>query len=238
MENKEFDNYLSTCFKEANKMDIERCFAELEVNYSDLLPSNKQARILDIGCGMGLFMKYLQRKGYANTMGIDIGREAIDYCKTSGLENVLRVGSLVEFLSNKSGMFDFVILKSVIAHLPQDETIDALSAIRDCLKHDGKLVIETFNASSWTGMFMRYNDFTHQNAFTENSLKQVLLLAGFTKISIRPNKYAVKKLSQVVVFLIRRIWQLLLRCIYVAERGIGSNPCILSKLLIAAAKVR
>lgn len=236
MANNEFDNYLSSAFLEANKRDIESYFFELKVNYSGLLPLNKNAAILDMGCGMGQFVRYLRKNGYTNVVGVDIGREAIDYCKVAGIDNVFKIDSPIDFLTGNTVKFDFIILKSVIAHLPRQELISILSVMRNSLKEGGKLVVETFNASSWTGSFMRYNDFTHRNAFTENSLKAVLLMAGFTKVKISPNRYAIRKPGQIIAFLLRMAWQVILKCIYIAERGIGSNPRILSKLLIAVAQ--
>lgn len=232
----EFDNYLSSGFEKANASGLEKRFKDLEVNYCELLPSRRNASILDIGCGMGQFITYLRKNGYTDVAGIEIGREAVDYCGRHGIENVSKVDNLNDFLSRNQRKFDLVILKSVIAHLAHDEITGVLSGIRNCLKENGRLIIETFNASAWTGVFMRYNDFTHRNAFTENSLRQVLLSAGFTQIEIRPNSYAVGKPSQFMAFLIRKAWQAVLRCIYIAERGIGSNPRILSKFLIAIAE--
>ncbi len=236
MINNEFDNYLSSAFLQVNKRGIETYFSELNANYSGLLPLIKNAAILDIGCGMGQFVAYLRKNGYTNVTGIDVGREAIDYCKAAGIDNVFKTDSTVDFLAKNPAKFDFIILKSVIAHLPREELVATLSAMRNSLRDGGKLVIETFNASTWTGVFMRYNDFTHRNAFTENSLKAVLLMAGFKKVEIKPNRYAITKLGQIISFLARKLWQGILRCIYIAERGVGSNPRLLSKLLIAVAE--
>ncbi len=236
MADNEFDNYLSSAFLEANKRRTKTYFSELKANYSGLLPLNKNTAILDIGCGMGQFVMYLGRSGYTNVTGIDVGREAIEYCKAAGINNVFKTESTVDFLAKNPAKFDFIILKSVIAHLPREGLVATLSAMRNSLREGGKLAVETFNASIWTGVFMRYNDFTHRNAFTENSLRQVLFMAGFTKVEIRPSRYAIAKPGQVISFLVRTLWQGILRCIYVAERGIGSNPRLFSKLLIAVAE--
>ncbi|MDP3732561.1 MAG: class I SAM-dependent methyltransferase [Candidatus Omnitrophota bacterium] len=236
MKNSEFDKYLSSGFEKANQRESQRYSEELELNYAEFLPLDKEAGILDIGCGMGQFIAYLRKNGYRSVSGIDVGQEAVDYCRKKGIDNVLKIDSLADFLSKNIEKFDLIILKSVIAHLPRRELISILSAARSSLKHGGRLVVETFNASVWTGVFMRYNDFTHRNAFTENSLRQVLLLAGFTEIEISPNRYLIKKPSQIIAFLVRKIWQMVLSYIYIAERGTGSNPHILSKLLIAVAE--
>jgi len=208
----------------------------LEVNFNHLLPKDKEAHILDIGCGMGHFLHLLKTKGYKKFFGIDVGIEQIDYCRKNVTDRVQLIDDLTGYLKSRTEEYDFIMFKSVIAHLPHEEIVDALSAMHKSLKPGGRLIVEEFNASAWIGNFMLYNDFTHYCAFTENSLRQVLLLAGFTKINIGPNRYVVKKPTQFMAFLIRTIWQVILRCIYIAERGMGSNPHILSKLIIAVAE--
>ena len=42
------------------------------------LPAGKDSAVLDIGCGMGFALWYLQRKGYTNCSGIDIDRGQVD----------------------------------------------------------------------------------------------------------------------------------------------------------------
>lgn len=236
MDRNEFDNYLSSRFEKANRSKTETYFSSFQLNYGPFLPSNKMANILDIGCGMGQFIRYLQKNGYTNVSGIELGQEAVDYCRKNGLENVSKIDNLSEFLSKNRGKFDFIILKSVIAHFPRENVIPNLKLIRDSLAEDGMVLIETFNISVLTGMFAFYDDFTHKIGFTGESLFQVLYEAGFKDIRISGNKYKIKGIKSFIWVMGRKIWTILLRTIYILERGIGDNPKILSKLLIAVAK--
>ncbi|MBK7932397.1 MAG: class I SAM-dependent methyltransferase [Acidobacteria bacterium] len=52
-------------------------FDDLAVNYSDLLPGDRSARILDIGCGSGRFLEYLSGLGFAQLTGVDIDGRSI-----------------------------------------------------------------------------------------------------------------------------------------------------------------
>ena len=51
---------------------------ELEYNYSPLLPNNKNARILDAGCGHGRILNFLYEKAYQNLLGVDRDKEALE----------------------------------------------------------------------------------------------------------------------------------------------------------------
>lgn len=40
--------------------------------FKDILPDDKEAKIIDIACGAGHFLYFLQSQGYANASGIDL----------------------------------------------------------------------------------------------------------------------------------------------------------------------
>jgi 2-polyprenyl-3-methyl-5-hydroxy-6-metoxy-1,4-benzoquinol methylase len=48
------------------------------------LPENREAKILDIGCGFGLFLSKIKELGYTNVSGVDIDVDAVNFCKEKG----------------------------------------------------------------------------------------------------------------------------------------------------------
>jgi 2-polyprenyl-3-methyl-5-hydroxy-6-metoxy-1,4-benzoquinol methylase len=232
----EFDNYLNSRFERANKGEMEKYFREFEINYSNFLPPDKGSLILDFGCGMGQFIKFLRKKGYTNVVGIEVGQEAVDYCEKNNIENIHKIDDLNEFMNNNANKFDLIILKSVIAHFKREDVISNLQLIRSALKEEGHIIVETFNMSVFTGIFALYDDYTHKLGFNEESLYQVLHESGFNGIKIYGNKYKVRGIKSLIWIILRKIWFFMLNVIYIIERGIGDNPKIFSKLLIAVAK--
>jgi len=61
---------------------LERCFA-------DWLPADRNAPILDAGCGEGNLLAFLRAKGYANLSGFDLSPECVRLCRERGLEFVI-----------------------------------------------------------------------------------------------------------------------------------------------------
>ena len=55
-----FNKYLSYGHRDANLASIGAASPTLHIDDSDLLPERKDARILDLGCGMGHFLAYLK----------------------------------------------------------------------------------------------------------------------------------------------------------------------------------
>src|SRR5439155_26972464 len=70
-----------------------------------LLPADKQARILDLGCGYGEFLCFLQKEGYQNAAGIDLNRRQLDAAERLGVRN-LRYGARRTRLLNYQNHFN------------------------------------------------------------------------------------------------------------------------------------
>jgi len=234
---KVFDRFLSTGFQQSNPLSsLERIIREYDVNYSKFLPKNKSAKILDIGCGMGHFLYYLEKKGFTNFEGIDIGLEQIEFCRQHITDRVRHIKDISGYLELCSKLFDLIIMNDVIEHIPRAKIIPTLESIYKKMKDNGTLIIKTGNAASLYGFFLRYIDFTHEIAFTENSLYQVLKAIGFTKIEIFPYRSSWSfNPKRILWLLLQRIWFFILNNIYFIEVG-TDRPKILSKLLVAVAQ--
>ena len=72
----------------------------------DILPNNKNCEILDIGCGLGQYLYGLQKLGYSNCKGIDKSADAVQYCRTQGL-NVELVTDVAEYTNPIGNKYRF-----------------------------------------------------------------------------------------------------------------------------------
>ncbi|QWF70940.1 class I SAM-dependent methyltransferase [Methylomonas paludis] len=152
---------------------------ELPAHLEKVIPENKEALILDFGCGFGQILQCLINKGYHNANGYDIEPDAINYCKDNGLPIIDGTKNELDKLTSK---FDFIILNHVLEHFPKPEIIPMLVKIRNLLTADGEIYIAVPNAQSNTGAYWAYEDFTHHTLFTGGSLLYVLRQAGFSSI--------------------------------------------------------
>jgi SAM-dependent methyltransferase len=149
-----------------------------------VLPSDRSAAILDIGCGLGQVLAELRKAGYSAACGVDISQEAVTQCLALGL-NVEEIASIPEYCAASATRFDLVIMSHVLEHLPKDEIIDTLWLVREKLMKPGAaLFIATPNAQANTGAYWAYEDFTHNVIFTAGSLIFVLRAAGFNSVEI------------------------------------------------------
>jgi 2-polyprenyl-3-methyl-5-hydroxy-6-metoxy-1,4-benzoquinol methylase len=222
-----FDRYLSTHF--AGLGDAHRNTDRLEslrTNYAEFLPVDKSAAVLEIGPGMGELLHYLTAEsGLCNVEAIDLSAEVAAYCSQRYCHTQC-VADPVTFLQAHVGRYQLIMLLHVLEHVEKSRAVALLGAARAALAPGGRLVIEVPNMGNpLVGLTSRYGDFTHEIGFTGSSLAQLLRLAGFETISVRPFRVPVSSLPRIAQFLLRACleWSLrLLTRLYTRNTEINS----------------
>lgn len=202
--------------------EIEGQFPVWRKYYGRFLPLDKNARILDIGCGNGGFIHFLQSLGYKNAMGIDISKEQVESAKKLGIQNVMHA-DLTEYLSRKPCYYSAIFARDVIEHFVKDEILEILSLIYSSLENKGTVVVQTPNAEGPFGGRYRYWDFTHEIAFTRTSLNQILGITGFQEITFYPTGPVPKGLKSAVRYVLWNAMQSALRFYMLVESGTGEG---------------
>lgn len=236
MRNKVYDNYLTTHpYYLANALNLDLSFSIYNANYLKFLPVDKTARILDIGCGIGHFLAYVKNNNYNNFLGVDISREQIDHCKKYVTKKVQLINNLESFLKENKNSFDFILMNDVIEHIGKDEIINTLSLILASLKKRGVVVIRTVNLKNRWGMAVRYMDITHTIGFTEESIRQIMLIAGFKNVSLMPEIHPIYDIKSFVRVSLKRLFEFIYRLEYIASFG-TFNPMLSNMLIAVGAK--
>lgn len=186
--NRLYKNYISTHFGNIHneiKKDYRTFYRYYNRNYSRFIPNNTNINILEIGCGMGHFLYYLQKKGYQNYLGVDISEENINFCKTKKF-HVAHI-DIFDFLKSGVEPFDVIIMNDVIEHFNKAEILQLLDLIKNNLTDDGIVIIKAPNSSNpILSNSSRYYDFTHEISFTEESMFQILKVCGYKNVRIYP----------------------------------------------------
>lgn len=232
-----FEHYRTIAYERANPFRPEHTMRDLDPFFGKLLPKNLDAKILDIGCGMGQFLYYLNQKGYRNIAGLERSVEQADFCRENVNPNVSLTSDVVSFLAERPQYWDCITFLGVIEHLPREQVIPILSAIFQSLTPGSSVIIQTANVANPAGMFVRHIDFTHESGFTENSLRQVLRAVGFKDNDIEVSGKPLGIYSWRSHFRIaaQGIWHQTLRLMYSLDRGWDAAPKILSPELLARA---
>ncbi|HDG97047.1 MAG TPA: class I SAM-dependent methyltransferase, partial [Desulfobacterales bacterium] len=81
--------------------------------FSNILPHDRSAKIIDIACGAGHFLYYLQKEGYINACGIDFSQEQLEIAKKMGVKNVQKA-DIFEYLPNNKETYDMIVANDII----------------------------------------------------------------------------------------------------------------------------
>lgn len=136
--------------------------------------------ILELGCGPGYLLEYLQSKGFQSVQGIDISKEQIQVALSQGLR--ARVADALKFVSTKRELYAAIIAIDFIEHFSKDELFSLFPMIHKALRKDGILLLQTPNGQGLFPGQVIYGDLTHMTIFAQDSLSHILTLSGFHDI--------------------------------------------------------
>ncbi len=167
-----------------NRMNIYKNNLE-NVGFQKITATFPRRRLLDIGCGHGLFLTQAREQGW-EPFGLDMAPDCIHYAqKHFNLHNT-SAGNL-EDDSFEPGFFDAVTLWSVAAHLENPRHM--FNKIHRVLRPGGILLIFTVDADSFTHHLnlSRWGGFqgNHLIFFTPDALRAALQKTGFSDFTVK-----------------------------------------------------
>lgn len=95
---------------------------------------SREAKILEVGCNIGLQLVNLQEMGFRNLYGIELQPHAVELAKqrTKGMNIIQATAYDIPF---KDGYFDMVFTNRVLIHINPNEISKALTEIVRCSKN-------------------------------------------------------------------------------------------------------
>ncbi len=200
-------------------------------------PANRQALIIDLGCGSGALIHYARRAGYHNTSGVDRSPQQVALAHASGIEGV-READLWETLRElPDRSHDGLVTFDVIEHFAKDELIAFADEVVRVLKPGGLWIIHAPNGESPFGANIRYSDFTHELAFTRRSIQQLLLACGFAEVHVFEDTPVPHGAKSAVRWVLWKFVRALLRLYLVVETGDTGRDVVLSQNLLAVGRL-
>jgi SAM-dependent methyltransferase len=151
---------------------------QLHARWKRWLPASRTAPVLDVGCGPGLFLAYLQQCGYTDVTGIDWSASEVARAGEAGIRGVVQAEA-TGFLAGVKDRYGLIALLNVFEHLHKDEVLTLLRQLHAALAPGGRVIAVTPNGLSPFAGATRYWDFSHELAFTPASWRQLAATAGF-----------------------------------------------------------
>ncbi|MEW6772172.1 MAG: glycosyltransferase [Bacillota bacterium] len=99
-------------------------------------------RVLDIGCGQGLFLEMLREIGIEGE-GIDLDPVVVEKARAKGLR--VQAASALDYLARHQKVYDGIMLGHIIEHLPGPDAVKLLYYCARSLRDGGVIAIQTPN---------------------------------------------------------------------------------------------
>jgi SAM-dependent methyltransferase len=208
-----------------------------DLNYRRFLPEDRNAAIIDIGCGDGDFVRYAQGLGYRNITAVDIDTDAL--APLAKLEGVRVIAEPADgsFVQTLPGDYVLIVVKQMIYYLTRREAPAFVAALQDKLADDGVLLVEIYNASLVSARFTQAKDPFIQTAYNEKGITRLLESQGLTVDELFGAEFGPGSIGRKLYVLIGRLWFKLWRAVLILERGRDDElPVIRSKSIIAIAR--
>jgi 2-polyprenyl-3-methyl-5-hydroxy-6-metoxy-1,4-benzoquinol methylase len=147
-------------------------------------PATGDARLLDVGCGSGTYLKLMRDLGW-DVHGVEPDAGAVKSARKAGL--AVRQGTMEDVDPEIDGVFDVITAGHVIEHT--HDPIAALRAVWRVLKPHGTLWVGTPNLGSFGAHLFRarwraLEPPRHLVLFTGEALTMALHRAGFTGVRL------------------------------------------------------
>lgn len=142
------------------------------------------APVLDVGCGRGEFLALLREQGI-DAVGIDTNASMVRVCGDKGLR--AEEADALGFLRRQpDASLGGLFAAQVVEHLDPAYLQALLETAFDKLRPGAPLVLETINPACWFAFFESYiRDVTHVRPLHPDTLRYMLVAAGFQRLSIR-----------------------------------------------------
>lgn len=198
-------------------------------------PENRAAAIIDLGCGHGALLHFLREAGYRHLVGVDRSPEQVAAARRLGIEGV-REEDLFETLRELPDRSqDVVVCFDVIEHFRREELLLFAEEVARVLRPGGRWILHVPNGESPFAARMRYGDLTHELAFTRESLGQLCLSCGFSRVACYEDAPVVHGFVSALRYGIWKAIRGLLRLYLAAETGDTGRAAVFSQNLLAVA---
>jgi SAM-dependent methyltransferase len=176
-----YRSYVST-FKSAPGPSAETPSVWWDHKYLPLLDDlDRDVPILEIGCGSGALLAYLERRGFSHALGIDISAEQVELAQRRGVR--AEQADALGYLRAHAASFEAILAVDVLEHFSRDELTALTPILGTALRTRGRLIVQTANGAGLFPHQVIYGDLTHLTIFTPESLAQLLRTVGLVDLA-------------------------------------------------------
>lgn len=165
------------------------------------IPLQKDARLLELGCGYGVFLALWEQEGLGRSLGVDISNLAVPVsARLWSKAPAIRTGEIIESLSSSGdelGQYDIAVAFDVIEHIWHLDLVAGL--VYAVLKPSGLFCVEVpmispFWSSQEIIKFQLFHPQHHIHLFTLTGISAAFVKTSFIVRDVVPCENKAKRL--------------------------------------------
>ena len=199
-------------------------------------PPDKQARILDLGCGHGAIVWGARRLGYARIEGVDASPEQVAMAQTLKIDGVRQGDLMAELRAAPADSLDAIVLFDLYHYFDPATQLRLADEVRRVLKPGGRFILHLPNGEALFSGRVRYWDIMATGSFTRRSIEQLLLVCDFKDVACFEDQPIVHGLKSAARFGLWKIVRGVLWLAMAAETGETGGDAIFSQTFVAVAR--
>ena len=195
-----YEKFYETFFKKFKSYDdLDKLWVKEKLDCIQILEKskkfNKTAKILSIGCGIGIIEKELIKKGFSNIEVTEVAAQPLVWLKEYLPANKMHIGFFPECISKKK-TYDFIYLSGIEYVFNDEDLVNFLVSVNKYLNISGECILLSsshiksgilYNIRRALSRFKNSIIYFKKRQFwgyarTSNKLKRLIIKAGFKVI--------------------------------------------------------
>jgi SAM-dependent methyltransferase len=216
--------------------NLDRRWPFLQRFVGDHFPPDKDARIVDLGCGHGAIVWGARRLGYRQVEGVDASPEQVAMAQTLKIDGVRQGDLMAELRAAPADSVDAIVLFDLYHYFDPATQLRLADEVRRVLKPGGRFILHLPNGEALFSGRVRYWDIMATGSFTRRSIEQLLLVCDFKNVACFEDQPIAHGLKSAVRFVLWKIVRGVLRLVMAAETGETGKDAIFSQTFVAVAR--
>lgn len=218
-------SYLTQLQSVGNALTLKRKKEYIFHNFGKIinhLLKKKNSSILEIGPGFGEFVEYCSDLKINKIDIVERDKSVINFLKRKYKLRTVFLNQNIWEIEGKLDMYDVIMMTQVLEHIPVTNHMQVIKTLYNHLNVNGALIITVPNIGNPLATFERYYDYTHQTAFTEHSLEQMIDFADLkkAKITLQPFRIPPTSIINIVRGFLQSVLHLGFKLLYIVNGGV------------------
>jgi 2-polyprenyl-3-methyl-5-hydroxy-6-metoxy-1,4-benzoquinol methylase len=215
----DYSQYLQKIYDEKS---FQRKMAYIAHNFGHYF--DRGQKVLEIGPGLGEFIAFCNRHGIMKPDVVERDAGVIEYISKnySVGHTWIAAAEDLEGIEHNLGLYDRIFLLQVLEHTRKHTHVNLLRLLYRHLNPTGAIIIVVPNGGTPLGIVERYWDITHEVAFSENSLQQIVGMADLpgARIEISAFRIPPSEPLNIIRIVVQQLLHFGLKLLMIANGGV------------------